>query len=88
MIRWLALLLFAGALAWCGPVQAQTCTATPSNLDFGNVNPITGAAVARSGTINVTCNWTLISLQPNAQVCLKSDADSFLHFYVKRVTGH
>jgi inosine-uridine nucleoside N-ribohydrolase len=25
---------------------------------------------------------------PNAQVCLKSDADSFLHFYVKRVTGH
>ncbi|HEX4637247.1 MAG TPA: nucleoside hydrolase [Rhizomicrobium sp.] len=25
---------------------------------------------------------------PNAQVCLKSDADAFLHFYVKRVTGH
>ena len=25
---------------------------------------------------------------PNAQVCLKSDADSFLHFYVKRVTAH
>ena len=25
---------------------------------------------------------------PNAQVCLKSDADSFLHFYVKRVAGH
>lgn len=24
----------------------------------------------------------------NAQVCLKSDADSFLHFYVKRVTAH
>jgi len=70
MIRWLALLLLAGALAWCGPAQAQTCTATPSNLDFGNVNPIAGAAVARGGTINITCNWTLISLQPNAQVCL------------------
>jgi inosine-uridine nucleoside N-ribohydrolase len=24
----------------------------------------------------------------NAQVCLKSDADAFLHFYVKRVAGH
>jgi len=24
----------------------------------------------------------------NAQVCLKSDADSFLHFYVKRITAH
>jgi purine nucleosidase len=25
---------------------------------------------------------------PNAQVCLKSDADAFLHFYVTRVAGH
>jgi inosine-uridine nucleoside N-ribohydrolase len=25
---------------------------------------------------------------PNAQVCLHSDADAFLHFYVKKVTGH
>jgi len=25
---------------------------------------------------------------PNAQVCLHSDADAFLHFYVKRVTSH
>ena len=25
---------------------------------------------------------------PNAQVCLHSDADAFLHFYVKRVAGH
>jgi inosine-uridine nucleoside N-ribohydrolase len=24
---------------------------------------------------------------PNAQVCLHSDTDAFLHFYVKRVTG-
>lgn len=70
MMRWLVLLLLAAAMAWCGQAQAQTCTATPSNLDFGNVNPIAGAAVARSGTINITCNWTLISLQPNAQVCL------------------
>lgn len=70
MMRWLAVLLLACALPWCGALHAQTCTATPSNLDFGSVNPITGAAVARSGTINVTCNWTLISLAPNALVCL------------------
>lgn len=70
MTRALALLLLAGLLWCCGTLHAQTCTATPSNLDFGNVNPITGAAVARSGTINITCNWTLISLQPNALVCL------------------
>jgi len=25
---------------------------------------------------------------PNAQVCLHSDADAFLHFYVKKVTAH
>lgn len=70
MMRWLAMLLLGCMLLWSGGAHAQTCTATPSNLDFGNVNPITGAAVARSGTINVTCNWTLISLQPNALVCL------------------
>ena len=25
---------------------------------------------------------------PNAQVCLHSDADAFLQFYVRRVTSH
>ena len=70
MTRALALLLFAVALSWGGMLRAQTCTATASNLDFGSVNPISGAAVARTGTINVSCDWTLISLQPNALVCL------------------
>lgn len=70
MMRVLAFLLLALALSWCGAARAQTCTATASNLDFGNVNPISGAAVARTGTINVSCDWTLISLQPNALVCL------------------
>lgn len=70
MMRALILLLFAAALCGGGAVHAQTCTATASNLDFGNVNPISGTAVARSGTINVSCDWTLISLQPNALVCL------------------
>ncbi|MGO4703465.1 Csu type fimbrial protein [Dyella sp. 2RAB6] len=70
MMRVLALLLLGCLLLGCGTLRAQTCTAAPSNLDFGNVNPISGAAVAHSGTINVSCNWGLISLAPNALVCL------------------
>ena len=70
MMRWLAILWLACVLPWCGAAHAQTCTATASNLDFGSVNPISGAAVARTGTVNVSCDWTLISLQPNALVCL------------------
>jgi len=70
MMRALLLLLCGCALMWCGTLRAQTCTATPSNLDFGNVNPIAGAAVARTGSISVSCNWGLISLAPNALVCL------------------
>ena len=69
MIRRFALLLLV-ALAWNGVAHGQTCSVSASNLDFGNVNPISGAAVARSGTLNVSCDWTLISLQPNALVCL------------------
>ncbi|MFM0738885.1 spore coat U domain-containing protein [Paraburkholderia xenovorans] len=50
--------------------SAQTCTATPSALNFGNVSPIALGAVGATGTIAVSCTWTLISLAPNAQVCL------------------
>ncbi|GLQ89818.1 Csu type fimbrial protein [Dyella flagellata] len=60
-----ALLLLIGQM-----VHAQTCSATPTNINFGNVNPISGAAVSASGSVTVSCNWTLISLAPNAQVCL------------------
>jgi spore coat protein U-like protein len=97
MMRWLALLLLACALPWCGMVRAQTCSATPSNLDFGNVDPISGAAVARSGTISVSCNWTLISLAPNALVCLNlsntatrvmSNAGNTMQYDLYQDAGH
>ncbi|QAU22574.1 spore coat U domain-containing protein [Dyella sp. M7H15-1] len=66
-----ALLLLVGQV-----VHAQTCSAAPTNINFGNVNPISGAAVSASGSITVTCNWTLISLAPNAQVCLNLNAST------------
>ena len=67
---WLTgLLLIIGQIA-----HAQTCSATVTTINFGNVDPINGAAVSASGSINVSCTWTLISLAPNAQVCLNLSA--------------
>jgi len=39
-------------------------------------------------TVDEAGNTKEIPGAPNAQVCLHSDADAFLHFYVKKVTGH
>ncbi|RUL77557.1 Csu type fimbrial protein [Dyella choica] len=64
-----ALLLLIGQMA-----HAQTCSAAITTINFGNVNPINGAAVSASGSITVTCNWTLVSLSPNAQACLNLNA--------------
>ncbi|MDE1182788.1 spore coat U domain-containing protein [Paraburkholderia sp.] len=50
--------------------SAQTCTASMSTLDFGSVSPIASAAVNATGTLTVTCNWSVVSLAPTALVCL------------------
>jgi spore coat protein U-like protein len=70
------LLLMSLLLCCGGKAKAQTCTATPSNMVFGSVSPISGAAVQGTATVTVACDWTLISLQPNAQVCLNLAASS------------
>lgn len=57
-----------------GRAHAQTCTATVSPMNFGTISPITRAAVNGSGTINVTCYWTVVSLSPTALVCLNLSA--------------
>jgi spore coat protein U-like protein len=64
------------ALAVLLPTRAyaQTCSATVSPINFGSVSPITRAAVNGSGTISVTCNWTIVSLAPTALVCLNLTA--------------
>jgi spore coat protein U-like protein len=74
------LILFAGALLCAlaalmpARAHAQTCSAIVSPINFGTVSPISRAAVSGTGTINVTCNWTVISLAPVALVCLNLDA--------------
>jgi spore coat protein U-like protein len=70
----LLLLLVLGLMAWSGTVRAQSCTATPANINFGFVTPINGAAVATTSTVTVNCTWPVISPQPFVQVCLNLSA--------------
>nr|WP_238535649.1 MULTISPECIES: spore coat U domain-containing protein [Paraburkholderia] len=51
-------------------VSAQTCTASPSALSFGNVSPISLSAVAATGSVTVQCTWPAVTLTPSVQVCL------------------
>ncbi|WP_240160997.1 spore coat U domain-containing protein [Burkholderia sp. Ax-1719] len=69
-----SVLLCALAALMPGRAHAQTCTAIVSNISFGTISPINRAAVNGSGTINVTCNWTVVSLAPTALVCLNLTA--------------
>jgi spore coat protein U-like protein len=50
--------------------DAQTCTANMSAVNFGNVSPIASTVVNATGTLVVTCNWTVVSLAPTAMVCV------------------
>jgi spore coat protein U-like protein len=64
----LAVLMFAVLLS--RSAYAQSCSASASAIDFGSVNPIALSSVAATGTVNVTCTWPVVSLTPNALVCL------------------
>jgi spore coat protein U-like protein len=67
----LCLLLLAS-----GRVHAETCTATASSINFGNVSPIAGTAVAGTGTVSITCTWSAVTLTPSVEVCLNAGATS------------
>lgn len=71
MKRLIALLALC-ALLGIAPrhASAQTCTASPSALSFGNVSPINLSAVAATGSVTVQCTWPAVTLTPNVQVCL------------------
>jgi spore coat protein U-like protein len=56
--------------------HGQSCTATTSGINFGNVSPISGAAVPVTGTINVSCTWPAVTLTPSVLVCLNLGATS------------
>jgi len=67
--------LFALWLMLPGQARADTCTATMTDVAFGNVNPIDGTDYYAGGTLTVTCTWTLLTgtppllLLPNVSVC-------------------
>jgi len=71
-MRRIIFLMLVVALALGVPerASAQSCTAVASAISFGSVSPISGAAVATTGSVSVTCTWPAITLVPNAQVCL------------------
>ena len=53
--------------------RADTCTGSMTDVDFGTVSPIAGSDVTASGTLTVTCYWTLGAnplLLPAANVCV------------------
>ncbi|WP_186332129.1 spore coat protein U domain-containing protein [Bordetella genomosp. 13] len=67
---WLLLALCAALAGHARQAQAQTCTATMTPIVIPSVSPIRNVAFTSSGTISVTCNWGLLNLEPNTQVCL------------------
>jgi len=53
--------------------RANNCVATMTDVDFGVVSPIAGSDVTASGTLTVTCYWTVGTnplLLPAANVCV------------------
>ena len=70
--------LFAAALLWLLAIpgaRADTCTVTMTDIDFGVVSPIANTDYTATGTLNVTCYWTLLLgqsalLLPAANVCV------------------
>jgi spore coat protein U-like protein len=55
-------LLGVALVGAAGPVTAQTCTFTFSNVDFGNVDVTTGSAADSTGTFQASCSgWTSLS---------------------------
>lgn len=56
--------------------HAQSCSASATQLNFGNVSPIRQTVVNASGTVTVTCTWPAVTLTPNAHVCLNVGSGS------------
>jgi len=69
-------MMLAACILWLlamGAARANTCVATMTDIDFGVVSPLAAADATASGTLTVTCTWTLGSnplLLPAANVCV------------------
>ena len=74
------ILAFCALLAW-GSAKADSCTASMSDVVFGQVSPIAGSDYYANGTLTVTCSWTLLSnlgvlLLPNVNICVNAGPGS------------
>lgn len=77
MMRYALLrLLYIAMFCLARAAHAQSCSATASAVNFGNVDPIRLSAVSTTGTIAVTCSWPTRTSTPKALVCLSLNAAS------------
>lgn len=71
LLLWLTVLL---GCAWGGAAQADTCSVSMTNIDFGNVSPISGSDYVAQATGTFSCVFSSLNLgqllTPNAQVCI------------------
>lgn len=62
----LARMLLLAIVLWLGADQARadSCVASMTDISFGTLNPLAGADAYASGTLTVTCTWTVLNLTP------------------------
>src|SRR5690606_30281595 len=72
--RWLPMVAAWWLLAIPG-ARADDCSASMTDMDFGQVSPIANSDYTARGTLTVTCYWTLLGgrsalLLPAANFCV------------------
>lgn len=77
--RFLVLLCAAWLLFGCKAARADDCSASATDIAFGQVSPVAGSDYYASGSVTVTCTWSPITgllngtsavLLPNATICV------------------
>ncbi|QOY92694.1 spore coat U domain-containing protein [Massilia sp. UMI-21] len=82
LARSMRLLMFLCLLLAGASARADTCEASMTDISFGSINPIASGDVHASGTLTVTCTWTVLNLQPpllllpSVNVCVNLGAGS------------
>jgi spore coat protein U-like protein len=74
-------LTLCALLLACGSARADSCTASMSDVVFGQVSPVAGSDYYANGTLTVTCSWTLLGnlgvlLLPNVNLCVSAGPGS------------
>lgn len=75
-LKWLVpVLVFLAAFFATAGARAQTCTFNVTNVNFGNVDTLAGAAVDTTATVTITCSALLSAILP-VRVCLNLNRGS------------